>query len=153
MRLTAKELLKNSFVITIDDERYNLFKQTFKASGLMPLPKRFDGVVDRNNTGAFNCYLSHRKLVLNAKEMNLPFVCVFEDDAYPRKNIMKELDILLDNIPHFCKVLSLGYIYSFPGASVPYLDSFYAPFYGYGGHAYVVFKEAYDDYIATLDEM
>ena len=42
MRLTTDEILKNSFVVTIDDERVQAFNQRFLDQGLL-LPKKFIG--------------------------------------------------------------------------------------------------------------
>ena len=48
-----------------------------------------------------------------AKDRDLPFITIFEDDAYPRSNVMDDLEVVLSSIPSDCKVLLLGYIYNF----------------------------------------
>lgn len=56
-----------------------------------------------------NCYLSHRNAILKAKQLDWPYVCVFEDDAYPIMGIEKKLDQCLLEVPDNCATLILGY--------------------------------------------
>ncbi len=52
MKLTIEDMLRHSFVITINKERHSLFKRIFKAHGLDKpcLPKKFNGVVVHYNS-------------------------------------------------------------------------------------------------------
>lgn len=38
MKITSKDLLEHSFVISIDEHRYNQFKAVFENNGLLPVP-------------------------------------------------------------------------------------------------------------------
>jgi len=52
----------------------------------------------KNNNGAIGCFMSHQKCIQIAKEKNLDYVIVMEDDTFPRPNIdfYKELDETLN---------------------------------------------------------
>lgn len=148
--ITAKDLLQHSFVINIDEERLKWFKKVFKFHGLEPLPRKFPGVTLWYNSPQYNCYLAHRNAILKAKKLKWPYVCIFEDDAYPCNNVVEEIDKHLKELPNDCKVLSLGNIMLWDVRGE--LGSFHRDFKIYGAHAYVVFKDAYDAYISMLDK-
>ena len=142
--------MKHSFVITIDETRLEWFKKVFKFHGLEPIPRKFQGVTLWYNSPQYNCYLAHRNAILKAKKLNWPYVCIFEDDAYPVNHVMGKLDLLLEELPDDCNVFVLGQImlWDIRGES----GNFYSSFKSYGGHSYVVFKEAYDKFIGMLDK-
>ena len=148
--ITAKDLLKHSFVITIDDERLKWFKKVFKFHNLTPIPRKMEGVTYWFNSSQYNCYLSHKKAILTAKKLKWPYVCIFEDDAYPTRDVMDKLNDRLKELPETCKVFVLGHImlWDIRGED----GNFYRSFKSYGGHAYVVFKDAYDKFIKMLDK-
>ena len=151
MKLTVEDLLKHSFVITIDRERYSMFKRIFKAHGLdKPYPRKFDGVTLWYNSPQYNCYLSHREAIEKAKKLKWPYVCIFEDDAYPCVGVKEELDKYLSEIPDDCAALALGWISMLSNSGVD--GDFINEICCYGSHAYVVFEEHYDDYIELLDK-
>jgi hypothetical protein len=148
--ITAKDLLKHSFVITIDDDRLKWFKKVFKFHDIEPMPKKFKGTSLWYNSSQYNCYLSHKNAILKAKKLKWPYVCIFEDDAYPCNGVMKEIDKYLKKLPSKCKVFVLGSIMLW---GVEHEDkNFYRSFNNYGSHAYVVFKDAYDRFIEMLDK-
>lgn len=150
MNLTTQDLLKHSLVINIDDERLKWFKKVFKFHGLTPMPRKFQGTTLWYNSPQYNCYLSHRNAILTAKKRKWPYVCVFEDDAYPCVNVVEEIDKYLRLLPDDCQVLSLGNIMMWAAnADDP---NFYRSYQIYGAHAYVVFQSAYDKYIQMLDK-
>lgn len=150
MKLDLKDVLKHSFVITIDEKRFNDFKAIFKCQKLSPLPKRFDGTTDWWNSPQYNCYLSHKKAILEAKKRKWPYVCVFEDDAYPCVDVKKEMEKVLKNVPDECGALALGYICILGATGLD--NGFMTGFRCYGTHSYIVFRDAYDKYIETLDK-
>ena len=102
MNLTTKDLLKHSFVITIDDKRLEWFKKVFKFHGLTPMPKKFQGTTLWYNSNKYNCYLSHKNAILAAKKRKWPYVCIFEDDAYPVNGVVGKLDTYLEELPREC---------------------------------------------------
>ena len=105
-------------------------------------------------SNVINCYLSHRTAILKAKELNWPHVTIFEDDAYPRNGVYDELGAALKEIPEGkCKVFLMGYSYVDEILSEKTGVRLFGRFRGYGSNAYVVFKEAYDDYLKVLDSV
>ena len=86
---------KNSFVISINDKRYKLFKKIFNYYQL-PLPKLFNAV--KHNNPVLGCLLSH-------------YIFVFGDDVLPNKNIIHYLNEALKNVPDNFNILKLENIY------------------------------------------
>ena len=99
---------KNSFVISINDKRYKLFKKIFNYYQL-PLPKLFNGV--KHNNPVLGCLLSHYNILKLATLWSLPYIFVFEDDVLPNKNIIHYLNEALKNVPDNFKILKLENIY------------------------------------------
>ena len=150
MKLDLKDVLKHSFVITIDDKRFNDFKTVFKHHKLSPMPKRFEGTTDWWNSPQYNCYLSHKKAILEAKKRKWPYVCIFEDDAYPINGIVGELEHYLSEIPDDCAVLMLGNI--FWHGCLGEQGEFLKGARIYGGHSYILFRDWYDKYLELLEK-
>ena len=65
---------KNSFVISINDKRYKLFKKIFNYYQL-PLPKLFNGV--KHNNPVLGCLLSHYNILKLATLWSLPYIFVY----------------------------------------------------------------------------
>ena len=99
---------KNSFVISINDKRYKLFKKIFNYYQL-PLPKLFNGV--KHNNPVLGCLLSHYNILKLATLWSLPYIFVFEDDVLPNKNIIHYLNEALKNVPDNFNILKLENIY------------------------------------------
>ena len=49
------------------------------------MPKIFPAFHNTDLSGPYNCILSHVALIRMAKALDLPFITIFEDDAYPCK--------------------------------------------------------------------
>ena len=88
------ELADNSFVLSIHPKRLEFFYSQWKDAGLPGLPKHIQGLqlgkckYFNDNVKCPNiaktqisCMESHYMIVSMAKALNLPFVCIFEDDA------------------------------------------------------------------------
>lgn len=108
-------------------------------------------MADRKNTRIKNCYLSHRNAILKAKELGWPYVCIFEDDAYPRTDIVRLLNFYLSDVPDKCNLLILGN-YRLMEFSL-FNQKFYNHVVAWGSHAYVVFQKGYDQYLSLLDSV
>lgn len=135
MRLTTEEILHNSFVVTIDNERISIFNTWFSEQNLL-LPHKFIGyeMDDRYLTYQFQTLIklkqkenfailnnelnifhalannaSHWSIVQLAMFNEMPFVTIFEDDAKPVENLKERLDNLCYDIPDETDVLRLGY--------------------------------------------
>lgn len=72
-------------------------------------PNKVTGSHDKKLTGPQNCTKSHLNIIEYAKKNNLPFVAVFEDDAYPRINAEKYLNEYLYRIPKQAGMVILGW--------------------------------------------
>lgn len=151
MKISINDFLRNSYVITIDDERYNIFKLLFSKCFYSDIvPKRFDGFVQSDLKSTYKCMLSHVAIVRMAKSMNLPFVVIFEDDAYPCIDIKRKLEKQLEIIPQ-CNIALLGWN---KYDSCNCIDNLWNSLnkWAWGSHAYIVFNCAYDSYIETYDK-
>ena len=139
MNLSIDKILQNSFVITINEDRFNAFSTEFKKHGFTTLPQKFIGfeVSDRYLLNTFrpianlvNSPLrgelehnlskmhsicnsaSHFAIVQHALLQGLPFVAIFEDDAVPVPGCIEKLYEFCSNIPDDTDILRLGYLKS-----------------------------------------
>ena len=147
--MTIEEILQNAYVITNGGERLEQFRRTFSAVGIDPAPVReWKACMAPEKDGiALGCSISHYSLVRYAREADLPWLVVFEDDAVPvdaaAEKMAKEFDAHREDGKTLC--LSLGWSY----------DS--DPDKGrdrgahrrvYGTHAYILFgRPAYDAFM------
>ena len=138
MTLTSEEIMQNSFVVTIDSERFSVFRSELLSADFPEqlLPKKFIGyeITDEYLIRAFKAvfdlqytkvrgYLekeikkfrcicnnaSHFAIVQHAMLLDLPFVTIFEDDAVPVENCIEKLNAYCSNVPDDIDVLRLGY--------------------------------------------
>ena len=118
-----QQLLQNHIYINLDERNDRMIscENELKKIGI-DLPNRFSAI--KNKQGAVGCSMSHLKCLQTAKEENLPYICIFEDDIIiPKPNKVKnqvnrilesgiEWDVLLlagnAFLPH--KVISDDYI-------------------------------------------
>ena len=86
------------------------------------LPRTYDGRPMKcslgNTSNPIRCTYSHFELVKMAKALDLPFITIYEDDAYPMSGAMKKMDKWFQDteIPDDADILMLGnlaYIYDF----------------------------------------
>jgi hypothetical protein len=107
--INISDVLKNSYCISIDKHKYLLFNTIFKKCGFKTIPKLMHGIINKDNTPAMNCKNSHLNVVKYAKKCNLPYVLIFEDDAYPCNNIIIEFQKYLNNIPNDTNLILFGW--------------------------------------------
>jgi len=91
--------------------------------------------------------MSHAAVIKTAKALDLPFVCIFEDDAFPAIDVVSKLKTNLMNIPSYTKILLIGWLDEF--SRVRRENGFFGVGNAYGSHAYIVFKSGYDEYLAA----
>ena len=84
--------------------------------------------------------------------LDLPFICIFEDDAYPCKDLTNKLQTVLDNVPEDCDLLKLGILDCFNknNGNIVVNEFLEKNECTYGSHAYVVFKRYYDKYFKNI---
>lgn len=153
--VTIDTLIENAYVISIDEKRHQLFQKFFLENGFSSCPKLHIGHQDKNLSSTRNCQLSHLEIVKEAKQKNLPFVVVFEDDAYPCDDIKNKLQEILRRIHYESNAVLLGYSscgYNQKASmKSKYLNRIYDRTVS-GAHAYIVFKQAYDKYIKFFED-
>lgn len=160
MKISAENILGNSFAISVSDPRARCIREVFSHYG-MAEPKIYDGFRNcdlkslfsgdkkrrRRYANAYNCSLSHAGVVKTAKCLDLPYVAIFEDDAYPCRDIRAKLDECLSDIPDDAGLVVLGWS-RLIGKRIVRAGSF-SEFSGkvFGSHAYVIFRQAYGKYL------
>jgi len=145
MTVSFADFLNNSFYITIDGDRADLFDRIFRKHGFSPAPRRYDGFSNPDiRKGRYKCMLSHIAVIRMAKCLNLPFVVIYEDDAYPMNGILKKLEAVCADIPDDANVLVLGWsrIFGEPVKISSEIERLTDT--NFGSHAYVIFRNAYD---------
>ena len=111
-------------------------------------PNRFDAI--KHEIGIVGCVKSHIKCIELAKEMNYPFICIFEDDVVFRniaecqEMINKYIDIDYDVLYIGCRVLNNKY--EFITDELIKIDSAYTT------HAYIVKSHYYDTILKNFYE-
>ena len=130
--------MNNSFVVTIDNERYSAFESWLTEAGVDKslFPKKFRGyeieeeyliknfkVLEEQSHSLLHGLLdinlslchalcnnaSHFSIVQIAKFTNMPFVTIFEDDARPVSGFIDKVNSWCADIPDDIDVLRLGY--------------------------------------------
>ena len=163
MSIDINQLLLNSYVISVNTNRYKNFIKNFTEKKLFPLPKLFNELKTEKNNGwiyqnkilaqhgnkVLNCSLSHLFLIVIAEMLDLPFICIFEDDAFPCKNIQSMLDLYLKDIPEDVDLLKMGSSKSFTHQRQKFTE-FLDKNSSFGSHSYIVCKRYYKKYKALF---
>ena len=98
----------NAFCLSCNLNRFHYLQDCFDKVGLKP-PTLFPGAILKN--GAVGCLLGHISLVMMARCLNLPYIVVYEDDAFPRPDVIKKFEIALEELQlenPYWGMLSLG---------------------------------------------
>jgi hypothetical protein len=161
MKITLEDFFKNSFVLSIDRDRLNLFYELFKKyfkNIKHNLPRPYRGFKKKGNTGGNNIKLSHESIVRMAKALDLPFVVILEDDAYPRRDAELKLSEIINDIPDETSILILGWTKKkgkiIQSPDIGKTNSNVRLFnHGslWGTHSYVVFNKFYDKFLQAYD--
>jgi len=162
MTISTDTLLGNSFVIAVpgNEAQLSRFCRLFRwAFPGRRLPRVYRGFKNRGLGGNYNCSLSHAGVVRMAKALDMPFVCIFEDDAYPCNDAESALAGVLHAVPDDAGVLVLGYLSRTDtlvddAGRVPHSEAirFMRSGNTWGTHAYVVFSGFYDGFISACEE-
>lgn len=143
------DIFENCYCLSINQDRYDYLCKSFTYYGLQ-VPKLFSGLTKEPN-GETACLIGHMSLVMMARCLKLPFITVFEEDAYPRRDIVEKLDYYMSNLPDDCGIICYGRN-GISGVTDEFGDYFIAQERPYGSHAYTIFSEAYDDFIISLEK-
>jgi len=145
--LTLDDLFKYSFVISINNNRYEWYKKVFTYFNL-PLSERIGNKIEGQNK-VQNCMYNHAQCIKLAKERNYPFVLIFEDDAFPVN--ANELPNFIDNFNKSGDfkdnfgMIALGKLMNRFKKKVN--DYFYDVQYFAGAHAYITNSKCFDRYL------
>ena len=146
--ITISDILKNSFSISIEKNIFVLQTRIFAANGLKPIPHLMLGCMDKHISPPQRCTQSHISIVCKAKKLGLPFVVVFEDDAYPCINCAAKLENVFNQMPNDAQMLLLGWSSNIKGTQR--FNSRFNAISTYtisGSHAYVLRRESYDTWL------
>ena len=141
-------LLDNFYCLTINDTRFNYLCDVFTKYGL-PRPIKHIGFRNPEKSEQY-CLFGHMSLILMARCLDLPYIFIFEDDAYPRKDVKEKLEFYIENRPKDCGILVLGRngesgeIGEFGDYHIVYERPF-------GAHAYLVYKVAYTELLDSME--
>jgi GR25 family glycosyltransferase involved in LPS biosynthesis len=142
--------MENIFSLSINNDRYNYQCEVFKSRGL-PIPTKYEGFknVDKKEKC---CLFGHMSLLMMANCLNLPYIFIVEDDAYPRKDVVDTLKYYIDNKPKDCGILVVGR--NGEMGRITYLQQDYhivheRPF---GAHAYIVYKQCYISLLQSMEK-
>lgn len=141
-------LFKYSFVISVDDTRYDIYKKVFSYYHL-PLSEKIGKIIE-GQSNIQNCGYNHLTCVKIAKERNYPHCLIFEDDAYPRKDIVD----YLNNFDVDCKNIDILYLGCFSVKDVQ--DNIQKDLYKcvdgqQGSHAYIIYPSFYEKFINIVE--
>ena len=161
-QLKLENVIENSFVISINSKRLKFFYDNWKIN-LPGLPKHFEGLQLAKNK-QFNenvkcsniikthisCMSTQLMIITMAKALQLPFVCIFEDDAIGCINIKIKFEDLLSNIPKDADIILFGNSKTFDVTTI--FDKYITSNKSYGAHSYIVFQKNYDYFINKMSE-
>lgn len=154
--MVKKDIISQSYCISIDSKRMEKLRKVFTRI-FGSVPKLVRGFTSSCFSPIMRCALSHQTIVRMAKAMNLPYVCIFEDDAYPRDDAPLLIDRLMKSIPKDAKILVLGYnkvnSCNYKNSEINIVTpSEGIDFSVWGSHAYIIFRSAYDEYLNIFEK-
>ena len=95
-------------------------------------------------SGAVNLLYADLSIIKLAKYLDWPYVCIFEDDAYPCRDCVKHLQQYLNDVPDDASFVVLGWSY-LHGKAKEFGDKKYVKLNGlWGTTAFIVFRDYYD---------
>ena len=145
-----EELLRYHVYINLDErnDRMILCENELKKIGVSK-PQRFSAI--KNKRGNVGCSLSHLKCLENARDDNLPYICIFEDDVVISKpNQLKNVvNRILEQGVQWDVMLLAGNIFK-PHKLVT--DDYIVVNRSYTTGAYIVKQSYYDTLITNLRE-
>lgn len=137
-----------SYCLSISNKKYEYMCRNFNAVGLRS-PIHFAGPTDQKTPGA-GCLRGHFLMVSQAKQKNLPYVFLYEEDTYPRPDIIQKFNYLKTTMPDNCGLFVMGYS-GWKGTAIKINKDFYQfPVKPFGSHAYLIHRDCYDTYLNSL---
>lgn len=143
---------KNAFCMSINPTRYEYLVNNFIFVGLRP-PKLYKCVRWKNGSN-MGCLLGHMSIIMLARTLDLPWVTIYEDDAYPRPDVLWMFEKIKQYVPTDCGLLKIGSSSIRRGHREINKFVFETKDDGvsFGSHAYIVKKECYDLFLNALED-
>lgn len=159
MTITISELLEKSFVLSVSPARYDTFCHRFSKYGLnKPLPRLYKGFKLKNGVynkigliktnNICNCNISHVCLIKVIQSLGWDYVCIFEDDALPCKNIIRDLTYYLTDIPDDTDMIKFGHLTQNTPCAAS--NNKFVRQKTLGSHAYLIFKKYYAQFAESF---
>ena len=146
-------VFRNSFSISIDKRKEDIQRLVFLKENI-PLPKIFPGYRNSSLSNIYRCSLSHESVIKAAKTMGLENCLIYEEDAYPRIDVMRYANMYLKEVPSDFDILIIGWIrlFNLPGKKVGMFNKF-VPNKStcYGANSYIVSERNYDRIIQEFE--
>ena len=162
------DLNKNTRCISMSPWRQSFMRRIFLERGLQMPPVTYPIIPEKptrpKEPKAYSSLaLTFMRLVLDAEKEGLPYLIIYEDDAYPCKAPQATLDKLLADhpLPSDCGLLCLGDRNGnsrYRGRHTLLLEDCQAPYTplvpnraeNKGSHAFVVFRPAYIPFVQAI---
>ena len=167
------KLDENAFCLSCNLDRFHYLQKCFESVGLNP-PRLFPGMI-HPVAGYKGCTLGHQGMIMMARCLNLKYIVIYEDDAYPRPDVIKKFNEIMDELETInWQILVLGRNGEFSGFDGKSEDfwRFYKtdiernslksiakdvtirtidiPRNPNGSHAYIIKREAYNEWLKIL---
>lgn len=144
---------KNAYCMSINEKRFEYLCHNFEYVGLKaPILYKCVRWKNGSNTG---CLLGHIGIIMMAKTLNLPWVTVYEDDAYPRLDVLWMFKKIRHYIPSDCGLLKIGSSSIRRGHTAINKLVFRTSgdkSVSFGSHAYIIRRECYDLFLNSLQD-
>ena len=146
----------HKFVINLDSrtDRIDRFNSEMNKIGFDV--ERFSGVVvddvgaSKLLKGEIGCKLSHKKIIETARDRNLEYAMIFEDDVEILDNFLPYYHAVIGNLPNPFDFIQFGA--NIQGAVVPH-NRFLSRCYGmFATHCYIIHRGMYDVVLDNNDD-
>lgn len=146
---SAEQIIRDAIVVTVDERGKDNFRRRFERMlGIVP-QNIMIFPVRPNMPPAHNLSMNWIEILQRAIDTDQEFVMAFEDDAYPRRDALDEMNRLIKIIPKEADVIfwgiNLGKHYVDNGEWIK-SGTFY------GSHAVTVFRRAYKTLLSMLKQ-
>lgn len=164
MKFTMDDFLMNSFCMAKDESEHVRFGRRMKAAGFDRIPRLYRGNYPKvlfnegkTDVDVYYCALNHYVLVNMALTLDLPFITVFESDAFPMKSCRDELSMFFDEhgVPDDADELTFGninFIRDYSGKfGLKDVRDGYGRIKGdlWGTHAAIYFRRGYEKWLKS----
>lgn len=140
-------LFTNHYYINLEERRDRDTNAINELSKLGIKPNRFNAI--KSEQGIVGCCLSHMRIIQEAKQKNLPYVCIFEDDV-----VIKNPELLTRKVKKLMVNQSWDVLLLGGNNFKPFIeyDDYVKVSRCFTTTAYIVRNHYYDKYLNNLNE-